>query len=90
MPIASPGGKLSWNRLFGTDSMTEEECGRKPEMQYNASDLCMGWIQEATPEYVFTFTIIVSCRPHSSPDPLRGPPSPRGREFYRCFRIVFL
>ena len=22
-----PGGKLSWNRLFGTDSMTEEECG---------------------------------------------------------------
>ena len=31
-PIASPGEKLSWNRLFGTDSMTEEECGRKPEI----------------------------------------------------------
>ena len=26
--IASPGGKLSENRLFGTDFLTEEECGR--------------------------------------------------------------
>ena len=25
----SPGGKLSGNRLFGTDSLTEEECGRQ-------------------------------------------------------------
>ena len=55
--------------VFGTDSMTEEECGRKPEMQYNLSDLCRGWIRDATPEYVFAFLIIVSCRPHSSPDP---------------------
>ena len=27
-PIASPGEKLSGNRLFGTDSLTEEECGQ--------------------------------------------------------------
>ena len=27
-PNASPGGKLSENRLFGTDPLTEEECGR--------------------------------------------------------------
>ena len=51
------------------------------------SDLCAGWSQDSTLEYVFTFDIIVSCRPHSSPDPLRGPPSPRERGFYRCFRI---
>ena len=68
-PIASPGGKLSGNRLFGTDFLTEEECGQQSEMQYNASDLCVGWTQDATQEYVFTFPIIVSCRPHSSPDP---------------------
>ena len=61
--------QLSGNRLFGTDFLTEEECGRQSEMQYNASDLCAGWTQDATQEYVFTFPIIVSCRPHSSPDP---------------------
>ena len=27
-PIASPGEKLSGHRLFGTDALTEEECGR--------------------------------------------------------------
>ena len=26
--IASPGEKLSGHRLFGTDALTEEECGR--------------------------------------------------------------
>ena len=31
-PIASPGGKLSGNRLFGTDFLTEEECGQQRSM----------------------------------------------------------
>ena len=75
-PIASPGGKLSGNRLIGTDILTEVECGRQSEMQYNASDLCAGWTQDATQEYVFTFPIIVSCRPHSSPDPFGATLSP--------------
>ena len=28
-PKASPGGKLAQNRLFGTDFVTDEECGQK-------------------------------------------------------------
>ena len=28
-PIASPGEKLSGHRLFGTDALTEEECGQE-------------------------------------------------------------
>ena len=40
-PIASPGGKLSGNRLFGTDSLTDEECGRKPYDYGKSADLLL-------------------------------------------------
>ena len=38
-PIASPGEKLSQNRLFATDFATEVECGRECWMRYKVSDL---------------------------------------------------
>ena len=74
--MASPGGKLSGNRLFGTDSLTEEECGQKPEIMYNISDLYAGWTQDTTLEQVFSFPITTDCRPHSSPDPFGATLSP--------------
>ena len=36
-PLASPGGKLSQNRLFGTDFVTDEECGQKCFVFYAAT-----------------------------------------------------
>ena len=70
--IASPGGKLSWNRLFGTDSMTEEECGRKSENQYSITDLFPGFTPRAG--------LFVSWHRRLPPEflsrPLRGHPLP--------------
>ena len=36
-PLASPGGKLAQNRLFGTDFVTDEECGQKCFVFYAAT-----------------------------------------------------
>ena len=36
-PKASPGGKLAQNRLFGTDFVTDEECGQKCFVFYAAT-----------------------------------------------------
>jgi hypothetical protein len=35
--LASPGGKLAQNRLFGTDFVTDEECGQKCFVFYAAT-----------------------------------------------------
>ena len=67
--IASPGGKLSGNRLFGTDFLTEEECGRQLTMTTHlktcsSGESCNGPMRRSDVLYELS-----GFCPHSSSDP---------------------
>ena len=57
--IPSPGGRVA-------PKGSGEECGRKPDMQYNMSGLLKGRMRNETLQQVCTFQIIERCRPISS------------------------
>ena len=79
--IASPGGKLSGNRLFGTDFLTEEECGRQLTMTTHlktcsSGESCNGPMRR--PDVLYELSGFC---PHSSSDPFGATFPPGGRDF---------
>ena len=69
-PIASPGGKLSEKRLFGTVFLTEEECGRQCLMYRNAKTYSEVESCVQPQSRSVMLCRIIDYRPHSSSDPL--------------------
>ena len=99
--IASPGEKLSEKRSQRTDFLTEEECGRSC-LDFGYAKTFTNVLSRTQPESRSDMLYCLSAfRPHSSSDPLRGPPegelprrgksghpgvSPRGKEFFPPLR----
>ena len=73
-----PGGSCHPSALRNR-WVTDEECGRKSEMRRNVQTYSRASAKMSLYQVLSLYEPI-NCRPNSSPDPLRGPPSPRGRE----------